>query len=142
MALAINLTGCPCHCPGCHSPYLWEETGEAMTCEALDSLIAHCGANITCVALMGGDREPCEVDSLMRHVREKHSKLRTAWYSGRSLLGRSVDVAHFDYIKLGPYLSHLGGLRNRNTNQRFYRVDKGKLHDETFRFWGRVNSDE
>ena len=27
VTLAVNITGCPCHCPGCHSPHLWEDSG-------------------------------------------------------------------------------------------------------------------
>ena len=40
VALAINLTGCPCHCPGCHSQYLWNDVGQPLTESALDELIA------------------------------------------------------------------------------------------------------
>ena len=29
--LAINISGCPCHCPGCHSSYLWEDVGTPLT---------------------------------------------------------------------------------------------------------------
>ena len=27
VTLAINISNCPCHCPGCHSHYLWEDIG-------------------------------------------------------------------------------------------------------------------
>ena len=27
VTLAINISNCPCHCPGCHSRYLWEDIG-------------------------------------------------------------------------------------------------------------------
>ena len=23
VTLSINISNCPCHCPGCHSNYLW-----------------------------------------------------------------------------------------------------------------------
>lgn len=137
VALAINLTGCPCHCPGCHSQYLWNDVGEPLTEEALDELISQCHSNITCVALMGGDAIPAEVDRLMEHLRKKQPRLRTAWYSGRSLLSPAAHLKNFDYIKLGPYLAHLGPLRSRRTNQRLYRVSDGKMNDITSRFWNR-----
>lgn len=135
VALAINLTGCPCRCPGCHSQYLWSDVGKPLTESTLDELIARCHNDITCVALMGGDAIPDEVNRLMQHLRAKHQKLHTAWYSGRSLLSPAANLKNFDYIKLGPYLAHLGALRSRRTNQRLYRVKNGKMHDITSRFW-------
>ena len=33
VTLAVNLSGCPCHCPGCHSQYLWGDEGEPLTDE-------------------------------------------------------------------------------------------------------------
>ncbi|MBP5548674.1 MAG: anaerobic ribonucleoside-triphosphate reductase activating protein [Bacteroidales bacterium] len=137
VALAINLTGCPCRCPGCHSPYLWGDVGNPLTEEALDKMIEACHSHITCVALMGGDAIPDEINRLMQHLRKKHEKLHTAWYSGRSLLAPSLNLNNFDYIKLGPYLSHLGALKSRRTNQRLYKVYNGKMHDITSRFWNR-----
>lgn len=135
VTLAINLTGCPCRCPGCHSPVLWGNTGECLNPESLDKLIDKCDGHITCVALMGGDGEPDAVNGLMCYLRKRHSNLRTAWYSGRSLLPRTVDLSNFDYIKLGPYLAHLGGLRSQRTNQRFFKIEKGAMHDITRKFW-------
>lgn len=135
VSLAINITGCPCRCPGCHSQYLWGDIGEPLTEEVLDSMIEKQHQNITCVALMGGDAIPAEIDRLMNHLRKTHPKLHTAWYSGRTTLSPLADLSNFDYIKLGPYLKHLGPLRNRNTNQRLYRVSHGKMHDMTSSFW-------
>ena len=40
VTLALNLSNCPCHCPGCHSPHLWEDTGEELNESLLDDLIA------------------------------------------------------------------------------------------------------
>ncbi len=135
VVLAINLTGCPCRCPGCHSPYLWADSGEPLTQEALDAMIAHCHDNITCVALMGGDAKPDDVNTMAQHIRRRHPRLHTAWYSGRSLLASAADLKNFDYIKLGPYLAHLGALKSRRTNQHLYKVVDGALHDITSRFW-------
>lgn len=137
VVLAINLTGCPCHCPGCHSPYLWEERGDILTDEALDGLIGHYQHDITCVALMGGDADPKAVDLLAHHVRQCYPQLHTAWYSGRSLLSPAVTLHNFDYIKLGPYIRHLGALRSKRTNQRFYKVVGDVLQDITERFWSK-----
>lgn len=140
VSLAINITGCPCRCPGCHSQYLWSDIGEPLTEDALDKMIDHQHQNITCVALMGGDAIPAEIDRLMSHLRKSYPKLHTAWYSGRTTLSPAADLNNFDYIKLGPYLKHLGPLKNRNTNQRLYRVNHGKMQDMTSKFWGAKGS--
>ena len=31
IALCINISNCPFHCPGCHSPELWEDIGTELT---------------------------------------------------------------------------------------------------------------
>ena len=28
ISLCINISNCPCHCDGCHSPYLADDIGE------------------------------------------------------------------------------------------------------------------
>ena len=50
-------------------------------------------------------------------------------------LPAGIDLAHFDYVKTGPYVEALGGLKSRKTNQRLYRVTGGMLEDITARFW-------
>ena len=136
VTLSVNITGCPCRCPGCHSHYLWEDTGTPLTPQALDALIGDYADEITCVSLMGGDADPLAVNDLARYLHHAHTRYRVAWYSGRSRLPSGVNPEDFDYIKLGPYLRHLGGLKERTTNQRLYkRVAPGEFVDITHRFW-------
>lgn len=45
-----------------------------------------------------------------------------------------INIDDFDFIKLGPYIAALGGLRSKTTNQRIYRILDGKaeiihIHD-------------
>ena len=35
VTLAVNLSRCPCACPGCHSTYLWGDNGEELTEERI-----------------------------------------------------------------------------------------------------------
>ena len=137
VTLAVNLSGCPCRCPGCHSRQLWGDIGCELTADALEELVAKQRREITAVSFMGGDAQPQEVDSLAGSLRKRHPGLHIAWWSGRSLLSPKVNLNNFDYIKLGPYLSHLGALRSPRTNQRLYRVVDGVMHDITSRFWRR-----
>ena len=70
VTLAINISNCPCHCPGCHSHYLWEDVGLPLTTEALDDFVAKNGSNLTCIAFMGGDNDPRGVDHLAAYIHE------------------------------------------------------------------------
>lgn len=135
--LAINLSLCPCHCPGCHSSYLWGDNGNELTPETLDVLIGADGSNaITCVSFMGGDNDPAAVNDLAAYVHENYKGLKTAWYTGRTVISPYIDKQNFDYIKVGPYIRHLGPLKKRTTNQRMYRKKKdGTFEDVTEWFW-------
>lgn len=142
ITLCINISNCPCHCKGCHSPYLAEDIGEELTIDSLNELVSN-NKGITCVAFMGGDSSPKEVNRLASIAKSYHN-LKTAWYSGVQTLSKDVHIWNFSYIKLGPYIEELGPLNSRTTNQRMYKVvynyyDDGtsgyELEDITYRFW-------
>ena len=136
VTLAINITNCPCHCPGCHSKYLWEDTGLPLNTDALDDFIDQYGRNITCIAFMGGDCDPKGVNILAQYIHEEHPEFKVAWYSGRLRIPSFINKTDFDYIKVGPFIRHLGPLNKPTTNQRFYRkLDNGTFEDITSRFW-------
>ena len=135
VTLAVNLSGCPCRCPGCHSKHLWGDGGQPLTEEAVECMIERQHGEVTCLSLMGGDAQPQEVNRIAAWLRSRYPRLHIAWWSGRTLLSPQVSLRNFDYIKLGPYLSHLGPLKNQHTNQRLYRVVQGALHDITSVFW-------
>ena len=134
VTLAVNLTGCPVHCPGCHSPHLWEDTGDPLDEAALQRMYADYEGEVTCIALMGGDADPASVERLCAWIKESLG-LRSSWWSGRTALPEGIDLGHFDYIKTGPYIAEVGGLKSPKTNQRLYHVVDGALEDITFRFW-------
>ena len=124
VTLALNLSNCPCHCPGCHSQHLAEDIGEVLDEALMDGLLARYKGLITCVAFMGGDAAPDEVIQWANYIHQlpitnHQSVLRTAWYSGRTSFPR--DPRALDYVKLGPYIESLGGLKSETTNQRFYK---------------------
>lgn len=137
ITLAISISGCPIHCSGCHSKYLWADTGEELNVEVLSAMLAeHFG--ITCICLMGGDQDPAEVNRLALWVKS-NSDVRVAWYSGCEDIDENIDLSNFDYIKVGPYIDECGPLNIRTTNQHLYRVlheaDNNILEDITSRFW-------
>ena len=126
--LAINISNCPCNCKGCHSSYLAGDIGTELTAHSLLELLKK-NKGITCVAMMGGDSEPQEVEYFSELVRNI-AGLRYAWYSGRQELPKNIDISKFNYIKLGPYIEELGGLKSPTTNQRLYEVKMCKELDE------------
>ena len=134
VTLAVNLSGCPNRCPGCHSPQLQRQIGEPLTEEALRALLARYGGSVTCVCLMGGDGDPQEVGRLAGFLHAEYPGLRTGWYSGRAALPDGFPIAALDYLKLGPYVAARGGLRSPATNQRLYRLEAdGTRRDITAR---------
>ena len=136
VTLAINISNGPCRCPGCHSHYLWDDIGLPLDANAIDDFIEEYGRDITCIAFMGGDAEPVAVDQLAQYIHEEHPEFHVAWYSGRLRIPSTVTRTDFDYIKVGPYIRHLGPLKSSTTNQRLYRQQRdGTFEDITYRFW-------
>lgn len=156
ITLAISISGCPCHCKGCHSAYLAEDIGKELEwygcvgklkkSKGLSKLIEE-NKGITCVCFMGGDNDPRMINELASKIKrhcelapEYWGNLKVAWYSGRQELSPQIDLWNFDYIKLGPYKEECGPLDKKTTNQRFYKVvhtsaGKSKLYDITHKFW-------
>ena len=140
VTLALNLSNCPCHCPGCHSPHLADDIGEELTETLMNGLIDRYGSMITCVCFMGGDAEPEEVVRWAEYIKStdrsadriQNTDLKTAWYSGRMNMP-AKDV--FDYVKLGGYVEALGGLKSPTTNQRLYKRVGESWEDITPVFW-------
>ena len=136
ITLAINISNCPYHCKGCHSPHLWKDIGMELTASLLYQMIKR-NPGISCVAFMGGPYEEVRAWSLWIHI--WIPELKTAWYTGSSALPISENT--FDYIKIGKYIEELGPLNNPKTNQRLYKIDKLEypgfkgVQDITSRLW-------
>ena len=134
ISLCINISNCPCHCEGCHSPYLAEDIGTELTWNELERLIKN-NIGISCVCFMGGDSCPDYIEQLALFIKyQSWYPLKVAWYSGKSSIPNDLDISLFNYIKVGPYIPKLGGLDKETTNQIMYKVDNGNLIDITYRF--------
>ena len=132
VTLAINITGCPHHCPGCHSEHLWEYFGELLL-QDLESIISRYDGMITCVALMGGDQNVKEVQTALKIV--KYLGIKTCVYFGSDTMTEIQEIVNdLDYFKIGSYKQSLGGLDSAATNQRFYQVINGEITDITYKF--------
>ncbi len=135
VTLAINITNCPNRCVGCHSPHLQQDVGRVLDEIELGALTETYVGDITCVCFMGGDATPKEIESLSLYIKKQYPRLKTAWYSGKSVLSSEVSASSFDYIKLGGYNSADGPLNSQTTNQKMYRISDGTMEDITSKFW-------
>ena len=62
---------------------------------------------------------------MLRRIRARG--LKTCLYSGFDTAAPFAAILPLlDFLKLGPYDERLGGLDSPATNQRFYRVERGK----------------
>lgn len=136
VTLAVNITCCPNHCKGCHSPWLQQDGGEVLDNCSIDELVDKYKGQITCFCFMGGDANPQEVERLSLYIRSNYGLIKTAWYSGKPQLSVVVNASSFDYIKVGEYQEKYGPLNKRTTNQRLYKMHaKGEMENITSRFW-------
>lgn len=132
------LTNCPNKCENCHSPHLRDDIGTIVGSSLSSDLKEQTGI-CSCILFMGGDDDK-QIDSLMFNLAHCKSKgFKTALYSGFELdhaLEHPDMLYLLDYIKVGPYVNELGGLKSRTTNQRLYKVVDGKITDDiTHMFW-------
>ena len=137
ISLLINISNCPFHCPGCHSPELWEDIGIELTFKELHRLIS-INKGITCVGFMGGNLK--EVNSLAEYVKNIDPPLKVGWYTGGVIEENELlKLKFFNYIKSGPYIKELGGLNCPSTNQKFYKIVHLENTTEwlnlTYKFW-------
>lgn len=135
-ALCIYISGCRSHCPGCHYPELRRtDYGDPLK-ENLRSLILLYLRYCTCVCFMGeGECTAQSRQELAEYSGFAHRLgLSTALYSGRDT-GIENWMHCFDYIKLGSYVSALGPLSARSTNQKMFQKHGNGYIDITFRFW-------
>ena len=64
------------------------------------------------------------------------SEGRGRWLtSSETVCPLSGVAGPFDYIKLGPYIESLGGLKSPTTNQRLYKREGDCWKDITATFW-------
>lgn len=119
VSLAINVSGCPYRCKGCHSSYLWDYIGEYLT-DDIDSLLNKYDGLISCVCFMGGDQN--EEDLLYCLNKARGKGLKTCLYTGTDDIKDIAEtiIKKLDYIKIGRYIEELGGLNSKVTNQRMF----------------------
>lgn len=138
ISLCINISNCPNECEGCHSAYLKENIGTPLTHDTLHDLITK-NKGISCVAFLGGDASPEDINSLAMLIRVSYQDIKVAWYSGIQEISDFINLRNFDYIKVGPYIEKLGPLSSTTTNQIMYKTeqigDEVVINNITHKFW-------
>lgn len=143
VSLALNISSCPYHCDGCHSPYLREDIGEDLERD-LPALLDRYGAGITCVLFLGEGKDFGALIRCIDLVSKRH--LKTAVYTGMDIPPdiKDEDVTFYaamlalpDYVKFGSYQKELGGLASPTTNQRMYKYNPNteRYENITHLFW-------
>lgn len=120
VSLVILIADCPYHCPGCHSPELQEPKGKSLECD-LDKIIDEYADAITCVCFMGEGQDPRVLNQCARIAKSRGFK--TALYTGNDRKQAMEYAPLFDYIKYGAYISQLGGLNSKTTNQHMFKIE-------------------
>ena len=126
MSLIINVSGCPHHCEGCHSQYLWEYKGRDLLTDIV-GLIEDNKEYVSCICIMGGDYNITELNYVFTLI--ANSGLKTCLYTGLNHI--PIGLNPLDYIKIGEYRKDLGGLDKSTTNQRFYKNINGQYKNIT-----------
>lgn len=135
ISLAINVSGCLYRCEGCHSAYLWDYIGNYLE-DDIEKLIDKYKDYITCVCLMGGDHNIIELYKVCKLIKNKYG-LKVCIYSGHDtgdIFSTFIADGILDYLKIGPYISKLGGLNSPITNQRMFKIEDGIMKDITKKF--------
>jgi anaerobic ribonucleoside-triphosphate reductase activating protein len=140
ISLGISVLGCNIHCPDCHSKHVWdincEGIGKPMTIEVLDKTIQQ-QSWVSCILFFGGEWNAPYLNFLFNYLRKNYD-YKLALYSGRDFdfLKKSIVLEQINYVKVGPYISELGGLDYPSTNQRLYTLKDGNINqDITHYFW-------
>ena len=136
VSLVLTVSGCPLRCPGCHSPWLWNNDGKPLL-DDLHGLIERYYPEITCVCIMGTGSSQIvggdDFQKIARIVRE-YKELKLCVYTGFDDFPDQY-VIFPDYLKLGGYIADRGGLASPTTNQRMLKLVHGEYVDITPVFW-------
>lgn len=134
VCLTFSISGCPHRCIGCNQPELWKDVGTPLFPSLAEEIAKN--PNITCVCILGGDADHADVARCAAEVHRLGKKV--AFYSGDDEIDRKL-LKVLDYYKVGHWDELYGPLNNPTTNQKLYRLERGKLVDITSSFWYKEN---
>ena len=133
ISLCFNITNCCFNCDGCHSPYLQKDIGTDLN-KDIQKIFNLYKDQFTCVCFLGEGNDKKGLQKLIDYAHNNNYK--TCLYSGRDEISFN-DYNNLDYYKKGSYKKELGGLNNKNTNQKMYKKEGDKWKDITYKFFPR-----
>jgi len=129
ISLTFFIPGCSLRCKGCHSPFLHNrDNGDKLTLDKFVSMISEYKSLASCILFMGGEWFP-DLPLYLQAAQENGFK--TCLYTGLHSVSNDI-LSALTYLKTGPWISSLGGLDSKDTNQRFVEVSTGKLLNTRF----------
>lgn len=130
ISLCFSISGCPLRCEGCHSPFSWKEgNGELLTIEKYKSVLDQYSNLASCVLFMGGEWHSIDLIELLKLAINKNYK--TCLYTGEDQVSNTI-LNELTWIKTGKWTQELGGLDNKNTNQKFIEVKTNTVLNNLF----------
>ena len=135
IAFYAEIGECTQRCPGCHSPHLWKYVHHKTSFEDLLRKILDAkeeGADA--VVLMGGTTNGMAQGILKSIIQSISCILPVALYSGSDNIGEDMKIlttTDLTWLKTGSYKESKGGLRNPETNQRFFVKQNNKIKEIT-----------
>ena len=119
-------------------------TSNQLTKEYLENRIKQYQNMISCVLFLGGEWKIRQLIELLQTVKQTNTSLKTCLYTGLELdeivelIQEEINEVNeqnyigwkyifdnnlLDYLKTGRWIRDLGGLDNKHTNQKFYKVN-------------------
>lgn len=135
IAFYVEMGECTQRCPGCHSLHLWKYVHHKTSFEDLMRKILDAkeeGADA--VVLMGGTTNGMAQGTLKSIIQAISCILPVALYSGSDNIGEDMKIlttTDLTWLKTGSYKESKGGLRNPETNQRFFVKQNNKIKEIT-----------
>jgi anaerobic ribonucleoside-triphosphate reductase activating protein len=130
VSICFSINGCQLRCSGCHSPFLWSvRHGTILTLEFFQSIIEKYKDLASCVIFMGGEWDK---ENLVIFLQEaKKNNLKTCLYTGLDYVDEDI-LSELTFLKTGRWISELGGLKSKDTNQKFINVETGEVCNYLF----------
>ena len=129
-SLLFHITNCPHNCNNCHARSINKaDVGQKLTDQLFTDIILKYRNLVTCILFWGGEWEEDQLFSKLKIAQDHYFK--TCLYSGQITISEQLR-SRLNYVKLGPYIPHLGGLESSKTNQVFINLDTGERLNHYF----------
>lgn len=80
--------------------------------------------------ILHSDKDAEYVNLLATCIKDLYDK-KVAYFTEEKSINCAIQKHIFDYIKIGPYIPSRGDYHHKTTNQRVFKIKKGKLTDIT-----------